>query len=83
MYPTQSTRRTFISAFSPSVTRAPFSGMNLGSVVMMVLPADDWGSSSVMRSFAKSAGAWGRISVSQNFLINVDLPVRTGPTTPM
>ena len=59
------------------------SGMNFGSVVMMVRPAEDWGSSSVARSFLYSLSMFGITRVSMNRLIKVDLPVRTGPTTPM
>ena len=59
------------------------SGMNLGSVVMMVRPAADWGSSSRARSFASSGPMAGSTSFSINCLMRVLLPVRTGPTTPM
>ena len=58
------------------------SGINFGSVVMMVRPAADWGSSSLARSFMYALSIWGITSVSMNRLIKVDLPVRTGPTTP-
>ncbi len=56
--------------------------MNLGSVVIMVLPAADWGSSSVARSRRASLWMLGSTSVSINRLMKVDFPVRTGPTTP-
>ena len=59
------------------------SGMNLGSVVMIVRPAADWGSSSVARSRANSLPMFGMTSVSIKRLMKVDFPVRTGPTTPM
>ena len=51
IYPTQSIRRTFMVAVPSTVMVTASSGINLGSVVMMVRPAEDWGSSSVARSF--------------------------------
>ena len=83
MYPTQSMSRTLAWALPSSSTVTASSGMNLGSVVMMVLPAADWGSSSVARSRMNSLLMWGMTRVSMNFLIKVLFPVRTGPTTPM
>ena len=59
------------------------SGMNFGSVVMIVRPAEDCGSSSVARSRRYSLSMFGITSVSIKRLIKVDLPVRTGPTTPI
>ena len=49
-YPTQSTSRTRILDTPSSDTCAACSGMNFGSVVIMVRPAADWGNSSVARS---------------------------------
>ena len=83
IYPTQSIRRTLNLAFSPTTTSAASSGMNLGSVVIMVFPAADWGSSSTARSLRKSLSILGMTSCSMNRFINVDLPVRTGPTIPI
>jgi len=58
--------------------------MNFGSVVMMVRPAADCGSSSRARSRAAAEPDMaGSTSCSMNRLIKVDLPLRTGPTTPM
>jgi hypothetical protein len=57
--------------------------MNLGSVVMIVRPAADWGSSSRARARAAAFSMPGRIRVSIKRLMNVLLPLRTGPTTPM
>ena len=56
--------------------------MNFGSVVMIVRPAADCGSSSVARSRRDASVMCGITSVSMNRLMKVDLPVRTGPTTP-
>ena len=82
MYPTQSMSRTWKEAVWSTDIFTASSGMNLGSVVMMVLPAADWGSSSVARSRRASLSMLGSTSVSMNRLMKVDLPVRTGPTTP-
>ena len=59
------------------------SGMNFGSVVIMVRPEADWGISSTARFSQPSSSILGSTTVSMNFCMNVDLPVRTGPTTPM
>ena len=59
-----------------------FSGMNFGSVVMMVRPAADWGSSSWARARRASFLMRGSSISSANRLIKVLLPLRTGPTTP-
>ena len=83
MYPTQSIIRTWNMASSSTWTDTDCSGMNLGSVVMMVRPAADWGSSSMARSRSNPSGMWGMTMVSINFLMKVDFPVRTGPTTPI
>ena len=66
-----------------SSTVTAVSGMNLGSVVMMVRPAADWGSSSRARVLTEGTVSRGRMSSSMNFFTKVLLPVRTGPTTPM
>ena len=60
-----------------------FSGINFGSVVIMVRPAADWGSSSRARRRASSFSMAGSTSCSMNCLMRVLLPVRTGPTTPI
>ena len=57
-------------------------GINFGSVVIMVLPPALCGSSSLALSFLYSLSIFGITSKSIKFLIKVDLPVRTGPTTP-
>ena len=75
--------RTLNSAVSSILTVTACSGMNFGSVVMIVRPEADCGSSSTARSRAASSPMFGITIVSINFLINVDLPLRTGPTTPM
>ena len=48
----------------------------------MVRPAEDCGISSTARSCIAPLSIFGSTSVSINRLIKVDLPVRTGPTTP-
>ena len=58
-------------------------GVNIGSVVIMVRPAADCGSSSTALSRLQSPSMFGITSASINYLMNVDLPVRTGPTTPI
>ena len=75
--------RTENDALSGRCTSTAFSGINFGSVVMIVLPAEDCGSSSTARVCAALSSMFGRTSVSMNRLIKVDLPVRTGPTTPI
>ena len=81
--PTQSTMRTFMFS-PPAVFRcAPRSGMNFGSAVITVLPLADCGSSSRARARASSSAMFGSTISSMNRLIKVDLPVRTGPTTPI
>ena len=72
-----------MTALPGSSTWAASSGMNLGSVVMMVLPAADWGSSSTARSRCRSLFMLGSTRLSMNRLMKVLLPVRTGPTTPI
>ena len=76
-------RRTRHSPPPSSASGTAASGMNLGSVVMMVRPAADWGSSSRARRRAASGPMAGSTSCSINRLMNVLFPVRTGPTTPM
>ena len=58
-------------------------GINLGSVVIIVFPEDDWGSSSIVLFTSLSSSIFGTIATSIKFLIKVDFPVLTGPTTPM
>ena len=64
-------------------TLAASPGTNLGCVVMIVLPDADCGSSSVMRSRSYSSDTLPSTSFSINAVMNVDLPARTGPTTPI
>ena len=82
MYPTQSTSLTR-HAPSPIVSSAASFGTKLGCVVIIVRPAALCGSSSVSRARSYSSVMPGITSISMNLFINVDLPVRTGPTTPM
>ena len=82
IYPTQSISLTFASALPPSITETASSGTNLGSVVITVLPAALCGISSRARSRSNSLFISGSTSDSIKRLINVDFPVRTGPTTP-
>ncbi len=80
--PTQSTRRILaISCPEKWMVTASF-GTNFGSVVIIVLPSADCGSSSIVRSFSLSSFISGNTTSSINRLIKVDFPVRTGPTTP-
>ena len=80
--PTQSTRRMrAVSVSSSGISIASF-GTNFGCVVMTVLPLPDCGSSSISRVLLYSFSICGSISVSAKRLMNVDLPVRTGPITP-
>ncbi len=83
IYPTQSISRTDAEALSSTAIFTASSGINLGSVVIMVRPAADWGSSSTIRSRWMEFSMWGSTSVCMNRLIKVDFPVRTGPTTPI
>ena len=83
MKPTQSMRRTFTSTPSSRAMGAASLGTNLGSVVMTVLPAALWGSSSRVRIRTFSSCIPGKTKRSMKRLMNVDFPVRTGPTTPM
>ena len=81
--PTQSIRRILqVRSCSSSISTCSF-GTNLGSVVMMVRPCADCGNSSTVRRRAFSSLIFGSTICSMNCLIKVDLPVRTGPTTPM
>ena len=48
----------------------------------MVLPEPLWGNSSFARSLAYTSSMFGMTSSSIKRFIKVDLPVRTGPTTP-
>ena len=58
-------------------------GANFGSLVMLVLPDADWGSSYNVLALMCSSFIPGSTSTSMNRLINVDFPVLTGPTTPI
>ncbi len=83
IYPTQSMSRTEM-AISPATWMSAASlGMNLGSVVITVMPAADCGNSSLARSKLYTSDILGSTNTSIKRLINVDLPVRTGPTTPI
>ena len=83
MYPTQSISLTFIFRLSAILSSTASSGMNLGSVVIMVLPAADCGNSSIARSLTYGSPILGITSVSIKRFIKVDLPDLTGPTTPI
>ena len=63
-------------------TLATLFGTNLGSIVIIVLPPDDCGVSSRALFFSNSSLILGIIKFSNTFLIKVDLPVLTAPTTP-
>ena len=82
IYPTQSTSRTFMHMSSYGDISAASLGINLGSVVIIVVPPDACGSSSTALLFSFSSCMTGSTHISINLLINVDLPVLTGPTTP-
>ena len=82
IYPTQSTSLTLRLAPLCVDTRTESGGMNLGSVVVIVLPSPLCGNSSVTRVFSYRSDMAGRTIISINRLINVDFPVLTGPTTP-
>ena len=83
IYPTQSIILTLKEAVSSRSISIASSGMNFGSVVMMVRPAADWGISSVARSTLYLLLIFGITSVSINCLMKVDFPVLTGPMTPI
>ena len=57
--------------------------LNELTYVIIVLPAADCGSSSTALSCCELFSILGITSVSINLFIKVDLPVLTGPTTPM
>ncbi len=81
MYPTQSIILILAVKSSISILVA-VDGMNFGSVVIMVFPAAACGSSSRHLFLSYSSVILGIIKFSINFLMNVDFPVRTAPTTP-
>ena len=81
--PTQSIKRTLISAPSNGQITGASPGINLGSVVVIVLPAPLIGNSSMVRFLTFSSSIPGITAKSINRFINVDFPVRTGPTMPM
>ena len=81
-YPTQSTSLVFNEILFPIVISTASLGINFGSVVIIVLPPALWGSSSLALSCLYELSIFGITSKSMNLFINVDLPVRTGPTTP-
>jgi hypothetical protein len=83
IYPTQSMRRTLNVVLASSFTSTASFGTNFGSVVMTVFPDALCGSSSMERALSYSLPIFGKTRDSINRLINVDLPVRTGPTTPI
>ena len=83
MNPTQSIRRILTDILSSTLTTGASLGINLGSVVVIVLPAPLIGSSSIVRFLTCSFSISGITAKSINLFINVDLPVLTGPTTPM
>src|SRR5574344_1149674 len=67
---------------SSTLILATFFGINLGSIVIIVFPPLDCGSSSRVLFLSNSSVIFGITRVSTTFLINVDLPVLTAPTTP-
>ena len=83
IYPTQSISRArkLPPAFRSMLTA--FSGINFGSVVMIVRPAADWGSSSLARARCASFLMRGSSISSAKRLMKLLLPLRTGPTTPI
>ena len=81
-YPTQSTKRAFNFKLLPTVISTASLGINFGSVVIIVLPAALCGNSSLARSLLYSLFMFGITNKSIKFLIKVDFPVLTGPTTP-
>ena len=83
MYPTQSISLILNLRLSPAFISAGLEGTNLGSVVVIILPAPIRGSSSVALFFSNSSVILGRTAFSINLLINVDLPVLQGPVMPM
>ena len=83
MYPTQSTILTFKDTVSFIFISTPSAGTNFGSTVIIVLPDPLCGISSCVLSLLNSFSMFGNTRFSINFLIKVDLPVLTGPTTPM
>ena len=83
IYPTQSISLTFAFLPSPRSIVSPPSGTNLGCVVMTAFPSADCGSSSVTRLRRCLSSIPSSNASSANFLMKVDLPVLTGPTTPI
>ncbi len=73
----------FVPISAAILSSTASSGMNLGSVVIMVLPAADCGNSSIVRSLTYGSPILGITSVSIKRFIKVDLPDLTGPTTPI
>ena len=80
--PTQSIKRTFTNKDSSIFKVIACEGTNLGSIVIIVLPLPDCGNSSKALFLSSSSTILGITATSINFFINVDLPTRTGPTTP-
>ena len=72
-----------MDVFPSGIKEMPSSGTNFGSVVVTVFPDADCGISSIARVRSFSSVILGKTAASINFLIKVDFPVRTGPTTPM
>jgi len=73
----------FTEIHTPKLISTASLGINLGSVVIIVLPLALCGNSSTALSFLNSFSIFGKTKSSINLLINVDFPVLTGPTTPM
>ena len=82
IYPTQSISLTRTLIPSTGQTSAASDGTNLGSVVIIVVPDALCGSSSFALFLSCSSVIDGITKRSINLLMNVDLPVLTGPTTP-
>ena len=71
------------SAVWPICSSMASSGTNFGSAVMMVFPEPLCGSSSRALALRYSLSIRGITMDSIKRLMNVDFPVRTGPTTPI
>ena len=57
-------------------------GTNFGCVVIIVLPSADCGNSSIALIRTLLSSMLGITNCSIKFVIKVDLPTLTGPTTP-
>ena len=80
-YPTQSII-LILALKSSTFILAAVAGTNFGSVVIIVLPAAACGNSSKHLFLSYSSSILGITKFSINFLMKVDFPVLTAPTTP-